>query len=94
MFQQEIARSGRYDRPLCVAIADIDHFKIINDTFGHQVGDAVLERLAEIMRNSLRTTDYIARWGGEEFTILLPETRLDIGERLLNRLRADKYQHE
>jgi diguanylate cyclase (GGDEF)-like protein/PAS domain S-box-containing protein len=88
-FQQEIARSRRYDRPLCVAIGDIDHFKSINDTFGHQVGDAVLEKLATFMRNSLRTTDYVARWGGEEFTILLPETRLDVAEELLNRLRTD-----
>jgi len=89
VFQQEIARSRRYDRPLCTAIGDIDHFKSINDTFGHQVGDAVLEKLATFMRNSLRTTDYVARWGGEEFTILLPETRLDAAEELLNRLRTD-----
>jgi diguanylate cyclase (GGDEF)-like protein/PAS domain S-box-containing protein len=89
VFQQEIVRSRRYDRPLCVAIGDIDHFKSINDNFGHQVGDAVLEKLATFMRNSLRTTDYVARWGGEEFTILLPETRLDVAEELLNRLRTD-----
>ena len=93
MFQQEIARCGRYDRPLCVAIADIDHFKIVNDTFGHQVGDIVLEKVAEFMRNSLRTTDYIARWGGEEFTILLPETRLDVADQLLNRLRVSIANH-
>jgi diguanylate cyclase (GGDEF)-like protein/PAS domain S-box-containing protein len=89
VFQQEIARSRRYDRPLCAAIGDIDHFKSINDTFGHQVGDVVLEKLATLMGNSLRATDYVARWGGEEFTILLPETRLDAAEELLNRLRTD-----
>jgi diguanylate cyclase (GGDEF)-like protein/PAS domain S-box-containing protein len=89
VFQQEVARIGRYDRPLCVAIGDIDHFKTINDTFGHQIGDFVLRKLAEFMRKSLRTTDYVARWGGEEFTILLPETQLDVAERLLNRLRTD-----
>jgi diguanylate cyclase (GGDEF)-like protein/PAS domain S-box-containing protein len=89
VFQQEIARSRRYDRPLCAAIGDIDHFKSINDAFGHQVGDTVLEKLASFMRNGLRTTDYVARWGGEEFTILLPETRLDAAEELLNRLRTD-----
>jgi diguanylate cyclase (GGDEF)-like protein/PAS domain S-box-containing protein len=93
VFQQEIARSRRYDRPLCVAIGDIDHFKVINDTFGHPIGDAVLRNLAEFMRISLRTTDYVARWGGEEFTILLPETRLDVAERLLNRLRTDIASH-
>jgi len=89
VLQQEIARSRRYNRPLCVAIGDIDHFKSINDTFGHQIGDTTLEKLAAFMRNSLRTADYVARWGGEEFTILLPETPLDVAERLLNRLRAD-----
>jgi len=93
VFQQEVARIRRYDRPLCVAILDIDHFKIVNDTFGHQTGDAVLKNLAEFMRNSLRTTDYVARWGGEEFAILLPETRLDVAEQLLNRLRASIADH-
>jgi diguanylate cyclase (GGDEF)-like protein/PAS domain S-box-containing protein len=93
VFRQEIARTGRYDRPFCVAIGDIDHFKTVNDTFGHQVGDAVLKNLAEFMRSSLRTTDYVARWGGEEFTILLPETNLaDAGE-LLNRLRVGVSSH-
>jgi diguanylate cyclase (GGDEF)-like protein/PAS domain S-box-containing protein len=91
--EQEITRCWRYDRPLCMAIADIDHFKLVNDTFGHQVGDAVLKHLAEFMHNSLRSTDYVARWGGEEFTILLPETNLDDAEDLLNRLRVSVCNH-
>jgi diguanylate cyclase (GGDEF)-like protein/PAS domain S-box-containing protein len=91
--EQEITRCRRYDRPLCMAIADIDHFKLVNDTFGHQVGDAVLKHLAEFMRKSLRTTDYVARWGGEEFTILLPETNLDDAGELLNRLRVGVSNH-
>jgi len=86
--RQEIARSTRYGGPLSVAMGDIDVFKVINDTTGHQVGDAVLKSLAELMRKSLRRSDYIARWGGEEFTLLLPETRLDVAEALLNRLRT------
>jgi diguanylate cyclase (GGDEF)-like protein/PAS domain S-box-containing protein len=85
--RQEIARSTRYGGPLSVAIGDIDLFKIINDTFGHQAGDAVLKSLAELMKKSLRQSDYIARWGGEEFTLLLHETTLEVAETLLNRLR-------
>jgi diguanylate cyclase (GGDEF)-like protein/PAS domain S-box-containing protein len=86
--EQEIARSARYRGPLSVAMGDIDLFKIVNDTSGHQVGDVVLKSLAEMMRKCLRRSDYIARWGGEEFTVLLPETRLDIAETLLNRVRT------
>ena len=86
--RQEIARSARYGGPLSVAMGDIDLFKIVNDTFGHQAGDAVLKSLAELMKKNLRESDYIARWGGEEFTLLLPETRLDVAEMLLNRLRT------
>jgi diguanylate cyclase (GGDEF)-like protein/PAS domain S-box-containing protein len=85
---QETARSARYGSLLCLAMADIDLFKIVNDEFGHQAGDAVLKNIAGLMRKSLRRSDYIARWGGEEFTLLLPETQLDVSEMLLNRLRA------
>ena len=85
---QEISRSARYGGVICLAMADIDLFKIVNDTFGHQAGDAVLKSLAELMRKALRRSDYIARWGGEEFTLLLPETSLDVAEMLLNRLRV------
>ena len=84
---QETARSARYGSLLCLAMADIDLFKIVNDEFGHQAGDAVLKNIAGLMRKSLRRSDYIARWGGEEFTLLLPETQLDVSEMLLNRLR-------
>jgi len=68
-------------------MADIDLFKAVNDSFGHQAGDAVLKSIAALLRKSLRRSDYIARWGGEEFTLLLPETQLDVSEMLLNRLR-------
>ncbi len=86
--RQDIARSKRYGGALSVAMCDIDHFKIVNDTFGHQVGDVVLKSLADLMRNSLRQSDYIARWGGEEFTLLLTETGPEVSEVLLNRLRT------
>jgi len=86
--RQEIARSTRYGGPLSVAMGDIDHFKAVNDHFGHHIGDVVLRSVAELMKKNLRQSDYIARWGGEEFTLLLPETKIDVAEMLLNRLRT------
>ena len=72
----EFKKARRYGRPLSVILLDADHFKNVNDTYGHAVGDRVLIHLSEIMRNSLRTVDILARYGGEEFIILLPETNL------------------
>jgi len=70
----ELARIRRSWRPCTVVMADVDHFKRINDTFGHATGDAVLEGVAEALRQSLRGQDLVARWGGEEFIMLMPET--------------------
>ncbi len=70
----ELARVSRYNSQLSLIIMDIDHFKIINDTYGHQTGDKVLEKLSEVCRHALREADIIGRIGGEEFAILLPET--------------------
>jgi diguanylate cyclase (GGDEF)-like protein len=72
--EQEFERSRRYTRPLSVIMLDIDHFKRVNDTYGHAVGDLVLETLANLVQKSLREVDVFARYGGEEFVILLPET--------------------
>ena len=78
--------SSRYHRPLSVAIIDVDRFKDINDSFGHQVGDAVLTEVAKRFSGSVRSSDYLARYGGEEFVVLLPETQLEdavtFGEKL------------
>lgn len=74
--EQEFERSQRYGHPLALLMLDIDHFKQINDTHGHLVGDQVLRAVASIMRNSLRRADLLARYGGEEFVMLLPETTL------------------
>jgi diguanylate cyclase (GGDEF)-like protein len=84
--EQEIARTRRYNRPLSIIMLDLDHFKSINDSFGHHVGDIVLQRLCEVCSKFLREVDVIGRIGGEEFAILMPETEgghaLDATERL------------
>jgi two-component system, cell cycle response regulator len=74
---KEILRENRYRHNLAVIMFDIDDFKKVNDTFGHDVGDVVLIQVAQIAQASIRVTDVIARWGGEEFIILLPETSND-----------------
>ena len=74
MAQMEINRSFRYQRPFTVAFIDVDNFKTINDTFGHTEGDTVLRAIATKIKNHLRKTDIVARVGGDEFVVLLPET--------------------
>lgn len=85
--EAELYRARRYDRPLVLALIDIDHFKRINDTYGHAVGDDTLKTLAHAVGNRLRRSDLFARFGGEEFVLLLPETQLGDGLRLCERLR-------
>ena len=83
---REIDRSVRFDRPLGVIFLDIDHFKVVNDTYGHPVGDQVLLELARRLKTNLRSIDILGRYGGEEFVIILPETNvecaLDVAERI------------
>jgi diguanylate cyclase (GGDEF)-like protein len=73
--EKEFERAMRYHRPLAVIMLDIDHFKLVNDTYGHQVGDQVLQSVAKICSRLIRKVDFLGRYGGEEFTILLPETK-------------------
>lgn len=77
LLSQELERVNRYHRALTLILLDIDHFKAVNDHFGHDVGDEVLRLLADTLREQLRSSDIPARWGGEEFIVLLPETELD-----------------
>jgi two-component system, cell cycle response regulator len=74
IFEREWERAERYKHPLSCAMVDVDFFKKVNDTFGHLVGDHVLKFLAHSLENLSRSPDYVCRWGGEEFCILLPET--------------------
>lgn len=85
---REIERARRYGRPLSIALADIDHFKSINDTHGHLVGDVALQRAAACLTSSLRSTDIAGRFGGEEFLIILPETPADAAFAVVDKLRA------
>lgn len=82
-----LARAQRYGEPLSLLILDIDHFKDVNDSYGHQAGDAVLRGVADHCRQAIRTSDFIGRMGGEEFAILLPETGQEAACHLAERLR-------
>jgi diguanylate cyclase (GGDEF)-like protein/PAS domain S-box-containing protein len=83
----EIERAARFSSPLSLILFDIDHFKRINDTFGHQAGDRVLIQLALLVGGAIRAIDLFARWGGEEFVLLVPNCDLDAGRVLAEKLR-------
>jgi diguanylate cyclase (GGDEF)-like protein/PAS domain S-box-containing protein len=84
----EVIRARRYERPLSALMLDIDHFKQINDTYGHTVGDQVLQKVAERCQRVMRKNDLLGRYGGEEFVVLLPETPLPEAQLLAERLRV------
>lgn len=84
----EMERFVRYQKPFSVINFDVDHFKNINDTHGHLVGDEVLRDMAQLVRNTIRQVDYAGRWGGEEFLIILPDTDLHAAGFLAERLRV------
>ena len=86
--QHESAVFERGGRPLSIVLGDIDHFKRINDLHGHATGDGVLRAIARVLRDGVREVDHVARWGGEEFLLLLPGTELDEAQQVAERLRA------
>jgi len=96
--QAKFNLAKRYQRPLSFLMIDIDHFKSVNDTYGHQAGDVALVETSKIIRNCLRETDVLGRIGGEEFAVLLPETGIEqtteLTERLLEKVRAAKIEIE
>ncbi len=85
--REELLRANRYDRPLAVAIVDLDHFKAVNDEGGHHAGDAVLRVVAHLLRGDMRRTDIVARYGGEEFALIFPETTGTEARLKLDRVR-------
>lgn len=93
--KEESIRSGRNNRSFAVIMADVDHFKMYNDAFGHPAGDEVLKRVATLMRESTRTIDCVGRYGGEEFAVVLPETDvaggLEVAERIRKRVEAERF---
>jgi two-component system cell cycle response regulator len=91
--ESEIHRAKRYNTPLCVIMYDIDFFKKVNDTFGHDAGDSVLIALSNLMKQNLRDVDIIGRYGGEEFMIILPNTPLEATKNFAERLRIKVEQN-
>jgi len=85
---REFARAQRSNRPLCLALLDIDHFKRVNDAYSHAAGDAILKAISAIMQKHSREVDLVARWGGEEFALLFPDTTMRDAINICERLRA------
>ena len=85
---KEAALQQRHGQDFCLIMLDLDHFKNINDNYGHDAGDQVLVRVADILRQEIRESDELSRWGGEEFLVLLPQTHLDEARDLAERLRT------
>ncbi len=94
--ERELARASRYGRLLAVAMIDFDHFKVLNDTYGHLAGDHVLKRVAQLMEGQIRREELLARYGGEEFVIVLPETDGAGAAMFCERMRSlvESHQYE
>jgi len=86
--EEEVSRARRYKTPLSVVMIDIDHFKSVNDTHGHAMGDVVLRNIGAMLKSSVRTTDLAARYGGEEFTLVLPHTDVPAAFQVADNLRV------
>ncbi|MBW1779594.1 MAG: diguanylate cyclase [Deltaproteobacteria bacterium] len=92
---KELKRAIRYGRPMSLILIDVDHFKAVNDTYGHLAGDQVLKRLVETINESIRgDVDWVARYGGEEFVVVFPETAFEKAKLLAERLRMEVSQRK
>jgi len=98
LFDMEFIRTQRYGTPFSVLIADLDHFKAVNDTYGHLAGDSVLRSIAKAMVESVRACDHIGRYGGEEFVVVLPNTgidgAMDMAERIRRKIRLVTFNND
>lgn len=93
LLQQELERSRRYDQPMSLILFDLDNFKRLNDSFGHDVGDHALVEVARLVEPHLRASDHFGRWGGEEFTVLTTGTTLESAQQLADRIRVAIENH-
>lgn len=95
--EAECLRTSRYPAPLALMMLDVDHFKSLNDTYGHQAGDEVLKAMGRLLASSSRNTDFVARYGGEEFAVILVNTdksaAMGAAERLRARIEAERWPH-
>lgn len=89
VLQAEMDRSKRSGIPTSLVLVDVDHFKAVNDTYGHEAGNQALKHLAEILRGEVRTTDIVCRYGGEEFAMIFPETHLNLAVKVADRIRQE-----
>ncbi|MCK5541415.1 MAG: GGDEF domain-containing protein [Desulfobacterales bacterium] len=87
--ERNISNTLRHKKELSIFMFDLDHFKKINDTYGHQAGDLVLQKVSSLVKNNIRTADFLARYGGEEFIVILPETNKQKAMELANRIREN-----
>ncbi len=89
VLQAEMDRSKRSGIPTSLVLVDLDHFKAVNDTHGHEVGNLALRHLASILKSEVRTTDIVCRYGGEEFAMIFPETHLNLAVKVADRIREE-----
>ena len=89
----EVERAERYKRVFSIILLDIDHFKSVNDDYGHHVGDVILSEFASVLKGGIRKVDAVGRWGGEEFLIILPETNIKEAENIAEQIRKKIENH-
>ncbi len=94
ILEQEISRAKRHETSLTVLMYDIDHFKKVNDTYGHYVGDNVLVSLTELVKNTFRDIDFMGRYGGEEFIVVMPNTTIENAEQISQRVRRKVQEYD